>query len=185
MILCLRTYSYSRMPFKFNYVSNTIREKDKKALQKIEVAINCLMSDHYARDYMPKHLRESIDTRSMDFILPYGISLIVKSILNQYDIAHFDKHVWCGFRKQTIIKIDKIIARILASHNNLPQPPPIQNIVSNSIDIIPSGNSSKGYQSKSLSLGTTLTSKADTYKHDYLNLANKAQARKLRGAYNE
>lgn len=183
MTLCLRNYSYSRMPFKFNYVNNTIKEQDKKALQNIEGAINRLMSDYYARDYLPKHLREKVDISNMDFILPYGISLTVKSILNQYDIAHFNRRVWCGFRKNTVIKLDKIIARILASHNNLSRTSqPIQNIVSNCIDII--STSPGGYQSKSLSKGSSSIS-SDTYKHDYLNPANKAQARKLRGKYNE
>jgi len=180
MTLCLRNYSHSRMPFKFNntnYTINIIKEKDKKALQNIEGAINRLMSEHYARDYMPKHLRENIDTINMDFSLPYGISLIVKSILNQYDIAHFDKSVWCGLKKNTIVKLDKIIIRILASHNNLSQPLPIQNIVSNSIDIIPNSNSRIGYQSKSIN--TSIRSSSDTYKYNYLNTANKSQARKI------
>ena len=177
----LRSYnSVSRKQFQFNYVDNNstkssksskssnyakINNRDVRILNQIEKEINNLVS----RVHLLGH--GYIDTTDFTLVINQKLSLIVKSILNQYDIGYFEQNKWCGIRKYTMITFDKIIPRIIS------RPPrdlaiPIDKILSNAINI------------KIPNINKTNMDPNDTYRHDYLNPANKAQARKLRGIYN-
>ena len=180
----LRSYnSTSKKQFQFGYttsnssksvVSTKINNQDARILNQIETEINNLVS----RVKLLGIRNGFIDTTHYNLVINRRISLIVKSILNQYDIGHFERNKWCGIRKYTVIKFDKIIPRIIS------KPPrdvstPLEQIVSNAINIkIPHKNTNTNANS------TSNTPSNDTYKHDYLNPDNKAQARKLRGIYN-
>jgi hypothetical protein len=165
----LRTYSYtltnSRMPFRFNFTNDSIKKRDKEHLADIEHAINIHISDYYSKEYVKNG--DKINITSMDFILPARLSLISKSILNQYDISHFDRSYWCGIKKYTIIKLDKVISRIIASHQNrntgdrmYNSNKPLEHIISNSIDIKSSKKTSTSYNYSK--------SQNNIDKHDYL-----------------
>lgn len=184
----LRSYNAaSNKQFQFGYttpnssksaISTKINNQDARILNQIETEINNLVS-------RVKSLgigNGFIDTTNYNLVINRRISLIVKSILNQYDIGHFERNKWCGIRKYTVIKFDKIIPRIIS------KPPrdvstPLEQIISNAINIkIPHKNTNTNTNTNANS--TSNTPSNDTYKHDYLNPANKAQARKLRGIYN-
>ena len=164
----LRSYnSSSRKQFEFGYISNystKLPNKDIKILNQIETEINNLVS----RVQLLK--LGYIDTTHLNLVINRRLSLIVKNILNHYDIGHFERAKWCGLRKYTVITFDKILPRII-SNPPIDFSSPLEQLVSNAINIkIPSTNS--------------IPPSKDTYKHDYLNPDNKAQARKLRGIYN-
>ena len=65
---------------------------------------------------------------------------------------------------------------------------PLEHLVSNAINIsnpnIAIHTNSKSHNSPRLQKSNDVSG-ADTYRHDYLNPTNKAQARKLRSIYNE
>ena len=177
------TFTNSRMPFQFNFIDCNLKNKEKNHLKTIEHAINVYISDYYASEYS-KNNNRSINITNLDFILSARLTLKCKNILNQYDIGHFDKYKWCGITKYTIIKLDKVVGRILASHQNRNSDKsynkPIEQIISNSIDIIPSKLLHASGTPKDIYRDTS----SDTYRHDYLNPANKAQSRKLHRIFN-
>jgi hypothetical protein len=158
----LRSYNFaSRKQFQFGYTTN-ITNRDSRILNKIETEINNLVSRNQALG------KGFIDTTHYTLVINRQLSLIVKNILNQYDIGHFERKKWCGIRKYTVITFDKILPRIISNpHRDCLTP--LEQMVSNAINIqIPNTNMPTN----------------DTYKHDYLNPGNKAQARRLRGFYN-
>lgn len=172
----LRSYGSSTINyFQFGYAihtaanSNKLTAQDARLLNRIENEINNQISR------MQTHREGYIDTTHLDLVINQHLSLIVKNILNQYDIGHFERKKWCGFRKYTIITFDKIIPRIISRPSRDRYfNTPIEQLVSNAVNIkIPITNNSD------------VKSVNDTYKHDYLNPANKAQARRLRGFYND
>lgn len=188
----LRSYNTtSSKQFQFGYTTSTsntintsntsntinsikINNHDVRILNQIETEINNLVS----RIKSLKIRNSVIDTTNYNFVINKQLSLIVKSILNQYDIGHFEHNKWCGIRKYTVITFDKIIPKIISkSHQDVSTP--LDQIISNAINIkLPYKNTFANTNSASNTLSN------DTYKHDYLNPANKAQARKLRGIYN-
>jgi len=162
----MRSYNaFAIKQFKFGYVydnSNKMTKQDARILNQIEMEINNLV-------FKNKSLRSGfIDTTYYKLVINCHLSLVVKNILNQYDIGFYTREKWCGIRKYTLITFDKIIPRIISipPRNNST---PIEHIVSNAIDI--------------RDPNTNLSS--NTSRHDYLNPENKAQSRKLRGIYNE
>jgi hypothetical protein len=171
----LRSYNLtSSRQFQFGYTTNNttnttnttittnITNQDARILNQIETEINNLVSRN-------KSLGQGfLDTTHYTLVIDRKLSLIVKNILNQYDIGHFERKKWCGIRKYTIITFDKILPRII-SNPNRNFLTPLEQMVSNAINIkIPNA-----------SMPTN-----DTYKHNYLHPENKAQSRKLRGIYN-
>jgi hypothetical protein len=168
--------SYNLTPsrqFQFGYTANNksnITNRDARILNQIETEINNLVSRN-------KSLGQGfLDTTYYTLVINRQLSLIVKNILNQYDIGHFERAKWCGLRKYTIITFDKILPRIISNVNsNLLTP--LEQIISNAINIkIPNTNMPPNMQPN--------MPPKDTYKHNYLHPENKAQSRKLRGIYN-
>lgn len=168
----LRRYDeFAIKKFKFGYVlnnSNKITNQDARILNQIEMEINNLVSKN-------KSLGSGfIDTTYYQLVINCHLSLQIKNILNQYDIGYYTRAKWCGIRKYTLITFDKIIPRIISipPRNNST---PIEHILSNAIDI----------RNPNTNLSNNLKSSSNTSRHDYLNPENKAQARRLRGIYNE
>jgi len=155
--------------FKFGYVldnSNKMSSGDARVLSQIEMEINNLVSRN-------KSLGQGfIDTAYYQLRINSHLSTVIKNILNQYEIGHYARCRWCGIRKYTLLTFDKIIPRIMSipPRNNST---PIEHIVSNAITI------------RNSNATLVSSSKSNTSRHDYLNPENKAQARKLRGIYNE
>ena len=186
----LRSYNpVARKQFQFSYVDNKstksskITNQDVRILNQIEKEINNLVSRVYSLGH------GYIDTTDFTLVINQKLSLLVKNILNQYDISHFERNKWCGIRKYTMIIFDKIIPRIIYEPLGDVSIPP-EHIVSNvkleqSFDVRGlDANASLVINIKIPNINKTHMDPNDTYRHDYLNPANKAQARKLRGIYN-
>lgn len=191
--------SSSRKRFTFNYIvndnskTNKITRQDIRILNLIETEINnqiIRVLGQAQGQIQNQYLSIGngfIDTTNLHLVINRRLSLPVKNILNQYDIGHFEKSIWCGLRKSTRITFDKIIPRIIStsSRNNSM---PLEHLISNAINISNSNiaihTNSKSPNSPRLQKLTD-ESGADTYRHDYLNPTNKAQSRKLRSIYNE
>jgi hypothetical protein len=126
----LRSY-HSSIPFSFPFTNSSLNTRDIRILSKIENDINNMTTKVHAIGI------SNIDTNNLVLIYPIKISLIVKSILNQYDIGYSEYSKWCGLRKITYIKIDKLIYRIINNSDRIQliNSKPIDYIVSNAIDI--------------------------------------------------
>lgn len=173
----LRSYnSDAKKKFTFSCINDKsikINRSDSKILNQIETEINTLTARVQGQSQAMVY--GFIDTTNLHLSVNRRLSMIVKNILNQYDIGHFEKSIWCGLRKSTLITFEKIIPRIISkpSRNNST---PLEHLISNAISI--SENISPNARTDKSS------PEYDTYRHDYLNPANKAQARRLRGIYN-
>lgn len=126
----LRSY-HSSIPFTFAFGNRNIQTRDARILYKIEKEINNMTTK--VRAIGINH------TNANDLVLkvPGKLNLIIQSILNQYDIEHFEHSKWCGCRKITYLKIDKLIFRIINNSDRIhvANPLPIDHIISNAIDI--------------------------------------------------
>jgi hypothetical protein len=160
-----------------------LADRDARMLNKIETEINNLVSRIKTLQRATTH----IDTTNLNLIVNNRLSLVIKNILNQYDIGHFERRKWCGLKRFTIITFNNIIPRIISIASHESHPVPLEHIVSNAIDI-KSPHSHHTRSGTGTGTGNKTGSSNDNRniddKHDYLNPANKAQARKLRGFYN-
>ena len=113
---------------KNNSIINNMTYQDAITLNKVENEINNLVSR------IESLQSGNINTINLDLIIQKRLSSVIKNILTQYEIRSLDKQKWCGIRKYTIIKLDKIIPRIITKpiRNNST---PLEHIVSNAINI--------------------------------------------------
>lgn len=166
----LRSY-HSSTPFCFS-LSGSLKPADARVLNKIEIGINDMITK--TRANYPNNINAYIDITNLDMIITGRISLVVKNVLNQYDIGHFERSKWCRLRKYTCIKLDKLIPRVINNSDRVPSfAIPIEQIVSNAIDILKPSTKSSPCTPKRNSNG-------DAYKHDYLNSVNKGEYRRAR-----
>jgi hypothetical protein len=124
----LRSYSNGvKKHFTFGYSSNnSITNQDSRILNHIETELNNLVSN--IKLFLPNN------NLHLDLVINNHISLVVKNILIQYDIVYVELQKWCGLRKYTVIKFDKIIPRIIARPLR-DNSTPLDQIVSNAINI--------------------------------------------------
>ncbi len=128
----LRSYNSSTpFYFYFSFRNSNIQPRDARILTKIETDINNMTTK--VRAIGITH----VDINDLVFKYPGKQNLIVKCILNQYDIECIEYSKWCGLRKITHIKPDKLIYRIINNSDRiqLVNSKPINHIVSNAIDI--------------------------------------------------
>ena len=99
-------------------------------------------------------------------------------ILYNNNIDYKENRRCCGLFTFTICSIENVVNKLIEYRQQLQQlqkEQPIQTILSNSITI-------KTIKTLNESINTN---ELNSFRHDYLNPANKSQARKLRGIYNQ
>ena len=162
---------FSGAVFKFNIQNNNLVKKDKIILQKIENAINSILNSLSSSisseiSQSSKLLTKQIDFSNYVYIINSKLSLVVKHILNQNNILHFQRTKWCGCKIYNVICFENL----LSTYSRMPKIKSGDRNISNNVDI-PNSNSEN--------------QKINSYKHDMLNPTNKAAARRMHGIYHE
>jgi len=116
------TYSTTQK-FRFNYIKNNIDKKDLYILDEIENIINRLyeIDNTHSHTNTHTHTNNNQNVGSIGSIGSIGsvcnkikisgkISNILQNILKQYDVDIYFQKKYCGLKKYTVIKLDKIIA---------------------------------------------------------------------------
>jgi len=128
--------SSSRKLFTFGYgtiTSMKIPNRDLIFLEIVEKEINKLVS----RIQTPRIGENGyLETTNLTFEIYQKPSLIVKSILNQFEINYYERKKWCGLKRYTILVFDRIIPKLIYKYkysrdNSLP----LEKIISNPIHI--------------------------------------------------
>lgn len=116
--VCNNTYSNTQK-FRFNYIKNNIDKKDLYILDEIENIINKLCGIDNTNTNIHTQTQTNIN-QNVGNVSNVGsvynkikisgkISNILQNILKQYDVDIYFQKKYCGLKKYTVIKLDKII----------------------------------------------------------------------------